>query len=159
LPNWLIHNKWTDKAGIDRLIANYVDRNIDYGTQWVEESHKNTNSNHDDERIVVKQLRHFYKKDNETKYSNKYLYVKAFYIHHLLDYFRETRFNIQDLDLIFKKFLQEKVTIEISIDNGSKINFKKEIQSIFKLFRHNKDQLFADLEGDYISPTTKKTSP
>jgi hypothetical protein len=107
----------------------------------------------------VKQLRHFYKKDLEAKYSKEYLYVKAFYVHHLLDYFRETRFDIHDLDLIFKKFLQEKIIDEIYLDKGNKINFQKEILSIFKLFRTNKDQLFADLEGDYISPTPKKKSP
>ena len=159
MPNWLVHNKWTDKAGIERIIANYVDRNIDYGTQWVEESH-NDNSNYNiDDRIVVKQLHHFYKKDKEAKYSTEYLYVKAFYIHHLLDYFRETRFNTQNLDLIFNKFQQEKVTTEIKTDDGNIINFQREIQTIFNLFRRNKDQLFADLEGDYISPTTKKNSP
>lgn len=159
MPNWLVHNKWTDKAGIDRLIANYVDRNIDYGIQWVEESNNNSSLRNNDERIVVKQLRHFYKKDIEAKYSNDLLYVKAFYIHHLLDYFRETCYDTQNLDLIFKKFLQEKIIIEIYLDNGNKINFQSEIYSIFNLFRNNKDQLYADLEGDYISPTIKKTSP
>ena len=159
MPNWLIHNKWTDKAGIDRIIANYVDRNIDYGTQWVEASLYDSSTFNNNDRIVVKQLKHFYKKDREAKYSKDYLYVKAFYIHHLLDYFRETRFDTRNLNLIFKKFLQEKVIIEIFTDDGKRINFQNEIQSIFKLFRHNKDQLFADLEGDYISPTNKKNSP
>ena len=94
----------------------------------------------------------------EARYSNDYLCVKAFYIHHLLDYFRETRYDIKNLDLIFEKFLQEKVIDEIYLDNGNLINFQKEIQSIFELFRNYKDQLFADLEGDYISPTPKKNS-
>ncbi|TFG16775.1 MAG: hypothetical protein EU531_05315 [Promethearchaeota archaeon] len=159
VPNWLIHNKWTDKAGIKRSIAHYVDRNIDYGTQWVDQSHQVSSSLYNDERIVVKQLRYFYKKDRESKYRNKHWHVKAFYIHHLLDYFRETRFDIQDLDLVFTKFLQEKVIDEIHLDDGKKINFQKEISTIFDLFRNNKDHLFADLEGDYISPTTKKNSP
>ncbi|MEJ2294377.1 MAG: hypothetical protein P8Y23_06360 [Candidatus Lokiarchaeota archaeon] len=106
----------------------------------------------------MKQLRHFYKKDQEAKYSNESLYVKAFYIHHLLDYFRETRFDIHNLDLVFTHFLQEKVIDELYLEDGKKINFQKEIQSIFKLFKHNKDQLFADLEGDYISPNPKKNN-
>jgi len=157
IPNWIIHNKWTDKAGIERSIAHYVDRNIDYATQWIEEV-DDSNSKIYDERIVIRQLKHFYNKDLENKASDEKMYVKAFYIHHLLDYFRETRFDTQDLDLIFKKFLQEKVTVEINKDNRNKINFQKEIQSIFDLFRNHKDQLLTDLEGDYISPTTKKIS-
>jgi hypothetical protein len=54
--------------------------------------------------------------------------------------------------------LQEKVIDELYLEDGKKITFQKEIQSIFKLFRRNKDQLFADLEGDYISPNPKKNN-
>lgn len=106
----------------------------------------------------MKQLRYFFKKDKNLKRTEENLHVKAFYIHHLLDYFRETRYDRQKLDLIFRKFLQEKVIDEISLDNGNKINFQTEIQSIFELFRNHKDQVLADLEGDYISPTPKKNT-
>ncbi len=106
----------------------------------------------------MKQLRYFFKKDKNLKRTEENLHVKAFYIHHLLDYFRETRYDIKNLDLIFKKFLQEKVIDEIYLDNGNIINFQPEIQSIFELFRNHKDQVLADLEGDYISPTPKKNT-
>ena len=34
MPNWIVHSKWGKKAGIDTFIADFVNRNIDYGTSW-----------------------------------------------------------------------------------------------------------------------------
>lgn len=136
-------------AGIDDLIANVVDRNIDYGTTWAFNSNNNDPSN-DDESVIVKQLKFFHQKDLEKKYSYKNLYVKAFYLHHLLDYFRETRFDIYDIDLIFDKFLQEKVKTQIVNNIGKEINFQNEIHQIFDLLKKNKRELYSDLRGEYL---------
>ncbi len=137
-------------AGIDELIANVVDRNIDYGTTWAFDSYNNDASN-DDESVMVKQLKFFHQKDLEKKYSDKNLYVKAFYLHHLLDYFRETRFDIYDIDLIFDKFLQEKVKTQIVNNKGKEINFQNEIHQIFDLLKKNKKELYSDLTGEYLT--------
>ncbi len=142
-------------AGIDELIANVVDRNIDYGTTWAFNSNNNDPSN-DDESVIVKQLKFFHQKDLEKNFSDKNLYVKAFYLHHLLDYFRETRFDIYDIDLIFDKFLQEKVKTQIVNNKGKEINFQIEIHQIFDLLKKNKRELYSDLRGEYLTRLDNK---
>ena len=87
--------------------------------------------------------------DNANDDQNSY--VKAFILHHLLDYFRETRVNINDINLVFEKFLQNKVIIEISDSKGNKIDFQKEMGEIFNLLRDNKNELYEDLRGKYFT--------
>ena len=144
MPNWVIHSKWTDKAKIDRLIANYVNQNIDYGTEWAFSEDARNNIN-EEESNASRQLKFFYKKDLEKQYSNEKLYVKAFYIHHLLDFLKETRLNVRDLDIIFAKFLKEKVQSEIINEKRESITFMKEINEIFTLLKENLDELIEDL--------------
>jgi len=144
MPNWIMHSKWTDKANIDRLIANYVNQNIDYGTEWAF-SEESRNSIDEEETNISRQLKFFYQKDLEKHYSNEKMYVKAFYIHHLLDFLKETRLNIRDFDIVFAKFLKKKVPSEIVDEKGECINFMKEIDEIFSLFNENYDELLEDL--------------
>ena len=72
MPNWYIHNKCTEKAGIDPLIANFVNINLDYGTEWAF-SENDQVSEDIDEPISLRQLKFFYKKDLEKKYDNDFL--------------------------------------------------------------------------------------
>jgi hypothetical protein len=72
-------------------------------------------------------------------------------LHHLLDFFKETHVNINDIELVFKKFLQNKVIIEITDSEGKKINFQKDIEEVFKLLKDNKNDLYEDIKGDYTS--------
>ncbi len=144
MPNWVIHSKWTDKAKIDRLIANYVNQNIDYGTEWAFSKEARNNVD-EEESNASRQLKFFYKKDIEKQYSNEKLYVKAFYMHHLLDFLKETRLNSRVLEIIFTKFLKKKVQSEIIDENGDCINFMKEINEIFALLKENQDELIEDL--------------
>jgi hypothetical protein len=144
MPNWEIHNKWTSKAGIDPLIANFVDRNIDYGTEWA----FNENQQFDeelDEPISLRQLKFFYKKDLEKKYDNDLLYVKAYYLHHFLDFLKETRFSLDDLDKIFFEFLKKKVFREFINEDQEVINFDKQIFEIKEIIKKNKQELINDL--------------
>ncbi|MFX1497262.1 MAG: hypothetical protein ACFFBH_07030 [Promethearchaeota archaeon] len=147
MPNWVIHNKWTDKVGIDRLIANFVDRNIDYGTEWAFDC-KIKKLFNDDDTIILRQLKFFHYKDLEKKYSKENLYIKAFYLHHLLDFFMETRINIYDIQRVFQEFLERKVVIEFTDINEKTINFQKELNEIFDLLMKNKEELFIDLRGN-----------
>jgi len=144
MPNWVIHSKWTDKAKIDRLIANFVNQNIDYGTEWAFSKDARNNSD-EEESNASRQLKFFYKKDLEKQYSNEKMYVKAFYIHHLLDFLKETRLNVRDLNIVFAKFLKKKVQSDIFDENGESINFMKEINEIFALIKDNQDELIEDL--------------
>jgi len=101
-------------------------------------------------------LNFFHQKDLENEKDNKNSYVKAFYLHHLLDYFRETRINIYDIDLVFKNFLLEKIGPEIVNRKGFKISFFNEIQQIFNLLKKNKKELYSDLRGEYLTNLDKK---
>ena len=148
IPNWFVHNKWAKKAGIEELIANIVNRIIDYGVNWVLNDNKSKIPEYDDP-IILRQLKFFHKRDLEKKYSKENLFVKACYMHHLLDFFRETRVNINDMELVFKKFLESKVIIKY-IDNDNVINFQKEVDEIFQLLRENKYEFYEDLKGMYL---------
>jgi len=94
--------------------------------------------------------------NNEKDDQNSY--VKAFYLHHLLDYFRETRVNINNIDLVFENFLLEKIGPEILNNKGIKISFFNEIQQIFNLLKKNKKELYSDLRGEYLTNLDKKNS-
>jgi hypothetical protein len=54
--------------------------------------------------------------------------VKACYLHHLLDYFKETHVNLHNLELVFQKFLEQKELSEIVFNNEKLISFEKELQ-------------------------------
>ena len=68
-------------------------------------------------------------------------------MHHLLDFFKETHVNINDIDLIFKKFLQNKVIIEITDNQGKVTNFQEDLEEIFKLIKENKKEFYEDITG------------
>ena len=145
-PNLMIHTKWALRAGIDELVATIVNRFIDYGAHYGLYDKKNMSLFDENERIIERQLKYFYLMDKEKKFSNDNLYVKAYYLHHLLDYFMETRIDKKNVDLLFKKFLEDKVIIEFSHKNEI-FNFSKEIEEIFQLLRENIQELYDDLEG------------
>ncbi len=151
MPNWFVHDKWAKKAGIDEFIAYYVNRNIDYGTSWAYPENYDSSHYNNNENIAIQQLQFFYQKDLDNANDDQNSYVKAFILHHLLDYFRETRVNINDINLVFEKFLQNKVIIEISDSKGNKIDFQKEMGEIFNLLRDNKNELYEDLRGKYFT--------
>ena len=108
------------------------------------------------ESVAIQQLRFFYQKDLNNEKDDLNSYVKAFYLHHLLDYFRETRVNVKDIDLVFENFLLEKVKPEIVNNKGIKISFLREIQQIFNLLKKNKKELYSDLRGEYLTNLNKK---
>ena len=126
-----------------------MNRFIDYGVNWALNDNKSELPEYDDP-IILRQLKFFHESDLEKKYSKENLYVKACYMHHLLDFFRETRVDINDMELVFNKFLESKVIIEyIDIDDNV-INFQKEVDEIFNLLRENKYEFYEDLKGMYL---------
>ena len=144
MPNWYVHNKWTEKAGIDPLIANFVNTNIDYGTEWAFSENEQA-SEEIDEPISLRQLKFFYKKDMEKRYNHDFLYVKAYYLHHLLDFIKETRLNLDDLDKFFEQFLKKKVFPEFIDENKKVISFNKQLKEIRELIRKNQEEILIDL--------------
>jgi len=124
-----------------------VDKNLDYGTEWAFNIKFRGLFNEDD-NIILRQLKFFHYKDLEKRYSKENLYIKAFYLHHLLDFFMETRINIYDIEQVFQKFLEKKVVIEFIDKKGKINNFQKEINEIFHLLAENKEELYIDLKGN-----------
>jgi hypothetical protein len=100
----------------------------------------------EDEKVIDKQLKFFYHKDIEKTFSQEFLYVRAYYMHHLLDYFKEIRYDIYNLELIFSKFIQEKVKPTLIDDEGFEISFLNEINHVFGIIRLYKEELFSDLK-------------
>ncbi len=124
-----------------------MDKNIDYGTEWAFNDKFRDIFNEDD-NVILRQLKFFHYKDLEKEYSKENLYIKAFYLHHLLDFFMETRVNIYNIEQVFQKFLEKKVEPEFIDKKGKKINFQKEIKEIFQLLAENKEELYIDLKGN-----------
>ena len=136
--------------GIDKFIVDFVNRNIDYGTSWAYKESENDFSAEEYESAIAKQLNFFHQKDLEEKYDHN-SYVKAYYLHHLLDYFKETRINIYEINTVFDQFLKEKIETETINNEGKKVNFSKEIHQIFDFLRKNKEELYSDLKGGYFT--------
>lgn len=126
-----------------------MNRSIDYGITWALDDKKSKLAESDDP-IILRQLKFFHERDLEKKYSKENLYVKACYMHHLLDFFRETRVDINDIELVFKKFLELKVKVEYIDNDDNVINFQKEIDENFQLLRENKKEFYEDLKGMYL---------
>lgn len=76
-------------------------------------------------------------------------------MHHLLDFFRETRVDINDMELVFKEFLELKVIIKYIDNDDNIINFQKEVNEIFQLIRENKHEFYEDLKGMYLLNSEK----
>ena len=136
--------------GINKIIADFVNRNIDYGTSWAFNESENDFSLKEYESAIAKQLDFFHQKDLEDKYDHN-SYVKAYYLHHLLDYFKETRINIDEISSVFDQFLKEKIETETINIEGKKVNFLKEIHQIFDFLRKNKEELYSDFKGGYFT--------
>jgi hypothetical protein len=115
----------------------------------VNENNDNTRDNNED-RIILQQLGYFFKREEKNPG-----YIKALYLHHLLDFFKETHVNIQNIDKVYEKFLQDKVIAEISNVNGEIINFHNDIDEIFELLRANIEELYEDLKGEYTANLEK----
>ena len=122
-----------------------INRACDYGFNWAFYERDNANFESNDEIIISQQLKYFYERDKKKRG-----YIKALYLHHLLDFFKETHVNIYDIDLVFEKFLENKAIIEIVDYEGKKVNLKRDLEEIFNLLRNNKRELYEDLKGKYI---------
>jgi hypothetical protein len=117
-----------------------VNRTLDYGFNWAYTQEIEVGPEDDTDNRIFQQINFFYEKDKTKKG-----FIKALFLHHLLDFFKETYVDIHNLDLVFKKFLQDKIISEVVNPEGKKITFHQEINEIFDLVRHYKDELFEDL--------------
>jgi len=119
-----------------------VNRALDYGFSWAFYKQEKVRFENNNESIIFQQLKYFYEKDKDKKG-----YIKALFLHHLLDFFKETHVNIYNIDLVFDKFMQNKVIIEITDSDGKIINFQEDLEAIFKLLKENKKEFYEDITG------------
>ena len=131
---------WAEKAGIPKKIAEFVNRSIDYGSDWI--INTTLRAPHIDDGPFYQQLVFFYDKDHDRKN-----FVRACYLHHLLDYFKETNVDVNQLNIVFENFLKRKAVVEILDMNGNKVDFVEIIEELFQLLRENKKELLNDLFG------------
>ena len=61
-----------------------VNRTLDYGFNWTIYQEDNKDIENHNDSIIFQQLKYFNEKD-----KNKKGYIKALYLHHLLDFFKE----------------------------------------------------------------------
>lgn len=52
--------------------------------------------------------------------------------------------------MVFEKFLQNKIIVDISDSEGTVINFQDEINEVIRIIKENKDELYEDLREEYI---------
>ncbi|MFW9826737.1 MAG: hypothetical protein ACFFEY_03845 [Candidatus Thorarchaeota archaeon] len=118
-----------------------VNRSLDYGFNWMFSQNYDIESEKESDNRIYQQITFFYEKE-----KNRKGYIKALFLHHLLDFFKETHVNIYDLDLVFTKFQEHKIISEIVNSEGTKVTFHKEINEIFDLIRLNKEEILEDLK-------------
>ena len=94
------------------------------------------------DNLIVQQLKFFYVKGKEN-----IDYIKALFLHHLLDFFKETYIDVNNIELVFDKFLKDKIIIEIPDSEGKLVNFKEELNEIFQLLRRNRQELLYDIKS------------
>ncbi len=116
-----------------------MNRIIDYSFNWMFHNEENIEFNEKIETKVYQQLKYFYEKKKSKEY------IRGVYLHHLLDFFKETHVDIRDIDLVFERFLRDKVVCEISNSEGIVVNFQEEINEVFQVIRENKEELYKDL--------------
>jgi hypothetical protein len=63
-----------------------------------------------------------------------------------LDFFTETRIDVNNFDLVFEEFLRNKIVLEIVNSDGIKVNFEEDINALFKLLNDNKKEFLDDLK-------------
>ena len=103
---------------------------------------KDINAEENNDNLLFRQLKFFYEKG---KKNNNY--IKALFLHHLLDFFKETNVDINNLELVLEKFLEKKITFIITDSEGKEVNFKEELNDIFQLIRRDKPELLYDIKS------------
>ncbi|MFX1575173.1 MAG: hypothetical protein ACFFB0_20750 [Promethearchaeota archaeon] len=107
---------------------------------FIEEKDIRAEENNDN--LIFKQLKFFYE---QGKRNNNY--IKALFLHHLLDFFKETYIDINNIERVFEKFIENKIPFTITDSEGKEVNFKEELNQIFQLIRRNKVELIQDLKS------------
>ncbi|MBN2154310.1 MAG: hypothetical protein JW839_22840 [Candidatus Lokiarchaeota archaeon] len=139
MPNWLTHASWASRAGISESTAHIVNQVIDYGSFSTFFNVKEAPDQfQDDQRYFI--IKYLYRKDPA---SNSY--VKAYYLHLLLDHLRETR--IRDVDAAVNDFIDNKALIELPIGDDIVLNFRRELDDLASMIHENREEIWSDLHG------------
>jgi len=138
MTEWQLHNKWAIKLGITRDVSEYVNRLIDFPHEvedyvsFVKSRMKKDHMTNDEFIKITKKLKIFHTvfghdigrtKKGPMKWQLEFLlqkgidYVKAWYLHHLMDFIE----NREDdkVNNVLEKFC-EKMKIKI-LDNDNEL--------------------------------------
>ncbi len=139
MPNWYIHLKWALKAGVSENVAHVVNRSIDYGASFVFFALKRKHAMENDDRRYH-ELLYLYEKDPEHLE-----YVKAYYMHFLLDHLKETK--KKELASALDEYKQEKALLEVILEDGRVVSFLKMVDDLISLLLEHEAEVTADVYG------------
>ena len=92
--------------------------------------------------------------DNPQYYELKYMhdkdpvtkeYIKAYYLHLVLDHLKETRHK--DFNKAIDEFMTEKILNEIQLPDGTVISFANELDWILAFVKENQREILDDVHG------------
>ncbi len=143
--------KWACKLGISEPVAHVVNRLVDYGSfstyfmsEGVDDDGAITGHDEDDgtppevhEHVMLKFM---YRKD-----PSRLEYVKAYYVHLMLDHLKETRHP--GLGDALVEFKDHKVPLSIKNRDGAVISFENIVNEIMSFFRGNEREIMNDIHG------------
>jgi len=72
-------------------------------------------------------------------------YVKAYYLHLLLDHLKETRFK--EFNKALDEFLNENVLKEITLPDGIVLSFEEPLDEIITFVKDNQGEILNDVHG------------
>jgi hypothetical protein len=151
IPNWYIHVKWACKLGISEPVAHVVNRLVDYGSF---STYFMADAVDDDGTIVVGEaddrshpeahehilLKYMYRKD-----PTALEYVKAYYVHLMLDHLKETRHR--NLGDAMDEFKRDKALLKMKSRDGVVVSFEGVVDEMMSFFRANEQEIMADVRG------------
>ena len=143
--------KWACRLGISEPIAHVVNRLVDYGSfstyfmsEGVVDDGAITGHDEDDGTPPVVH-EHVLLKFMHRKDPTRFEYVKAYYVHLMLDHLKETRHP--DLGAAIDEFINQKALLSIKLRDGAVVSFEKVVNEIMSFFRVNELEIMKDIHG------------
>jgi hypothetical protein len=143
--------KWACKLGISESVAHVVNRLVDYGsfsTYFMAEGVDDDGAiagYDDDDRTPPELHEHVMLKYMYRKDPARLEYVKAYYVHLMLDHLKETRHS--DLGEALDEFKCHNELLSIKSRDGAVVSFENVVNEIISFFRVNEREIMNDIHG------------
>ncbi len=143
--------KWACRLGISESVAHVVNRLVDYGSfstyfmsEGVDDDGSITGHNEDD-GTPLEVHEHVMLKFMHRKDPTHLEFVKAYYVHLMLDHLKETRHS--DLGDALDEFKGHKELLSIKSRDGTVVSFESVVNEIMSFFRENEREIMNDIHG------------